>query len=91
MRSLRRFLLISLLAVLMLSNFVAALHGYRASMAKAEQLLDDKLFDMAGHFLAMPLPDGTSPPVDEQLQAFQVVDAEGKLRWRSVQMPLPSK
>lgn len=87
MRSLRRFLLISLLAVLMLSNFVAALHGYRASMTKAEQLLDDKLFDMAGHFLAMPLPDGTSPPVDEQLQAFQVVDAEGKLRWRSVQMP----
>ncbi|MGB1457122.1 ATP-binding protein [Spongiibacter marinus] len=87
MRSLRRFLLISLLAVLMLSNFVAALHGYRASMAKAEQLLDDKLFDMAGHFLAMPLPDGTSPPVDEQLQAFQVVDADGKLRWRSAQMP----
>ncbi|WP_417765259.1 ATP-binding protein [Spongiibacter tropicus] len=88
MRSLRRFLLISLLAVLMLSNFVAALHGYQASMAKAEQLLDDKLFDMAGHFLAMPLPDGASPPVDEQLQAFQLIDEQGQLRWRSAQMPV---
>jgi two-component system sensor histidine kinase QseC len=46
-RSIRRFLVIVLLATITLTNFLAALHGYRTSMAKAERLFDNQLADIA--------------------------------------------
>ena len=48
MSSIRRFLVVVLLATITLINFVAALHGYRTSMAEAEQLFDAQLADIAG-------------------------------------------
>lgn len=48
MNSIRRFLVIVLLATITLINFVAALHGYRSSMAEAEKLFDQQLADIAG-------------------------------------------
>jgi two-component system sensor histidine kinase QseC len=45
--SIRRFLVVVLLATITLINFLAALHGYRTSMAKAEQLFDAQLVDIA--------------------------------------------
>jgi two-component system sensor histidine kinase QseC len=45
--SIRRFLLIVLLATMTLINFLAALHGYRTSMAEAEQIFDGQLVDIA--------------------------------------------
>ena len=44
MRSIRFFLIASILAVLTLCNFVAALQGYRASLEEAEQLFDLQLY-----------------------------------------------
>jgi two-component system sensor histidine kinase QseC len=45
--SIRRFLVIVLLATITLVNFLAALHGYRTSMAEAERLFDRQLEDIA--------------------------------------------
>jgi two-component system sensor histidine kinase QseC len=45
--SIRRFLVVVLLATITLINFLAALHGYRTSMAEAEQLFDAQLIDIA--------------------------------------------
>jgi two-component system, OmpR family, sensor histidine kinase QseC len=45
--SIRRFLVIVLLATITLVNFLAALHGYRTSMAEAERLFDRQLDDIA--------------------------------------------
>ena len=47
MSSIRRFLVVVLLATITLINFLAALHGYRTSMAKAEQLFDAQLVDIS--------------------------------------------
>jgi two-component system sensor histidine kinase QseC len=45
--SIRRFLVVVLLATITLINFLAALHGYRTSMAEAELLFDAQLVDIA--------------------------------------------
>lgn len=43
MKSIRLFLLLSLLATITLVNFVALLHGYQSSMQKAQRLFDSRL------------------------------------------------
>jgi two-component system sensor histidine kinase QseC len=45
--SIRRFLVVVLLATITLINFIATLHGYRQSMVEAEQLFDVQLADIA--------------------------------------------
>jgi len=47
MRSIRRFMVIVLLAVITLLNFFAALQGYRSSMEKSQALFDHQLSDIA--------------------------------------------
>lgn len=47
MSSIRRFLLIVLLAALTLFNFVAALQGYRSSLSETEKLFDQQLIEIA--------------------------------------------
>jgi len=46
-KSIRLYLLLSLIATITLVNFVSLLHGYQASMEQAEQLFDDRLKSMA--------------------------------------------
>lgn len=43
MKSIRLYLLLSLLATITLVNFISLLHGYQSSMAKAQQLFDSRL------------------------------------------------
>jgi len=47
MKSIRTFLIIIILSAITLIAFIAALHGYRDSMDKAEQLFDSELVDKA--------------------------------------------
>lgn len=47
MNSIRRFLIVVLLATITLINFLAALYGYRSSMAEAVQLFDEQLANIA--------------------------------------------
>lgn len=47
MRSIRLFLISSILAALILFNFVAALQGYQSSMREADTLFDNQMLDLA--------------------------------------------
>ncbi len=47
MRSIRTYLLFSLLAIITLVTFFSVLQGYRASIEKAEQLFDNRLQNLA--------------------------------------------
>jgi two-component system sensor histidine kinase QseC len=67
MSSIRRFLVVVLLATITLISFLAALHGYRTSMAEAEQLFDAQLADIAAVLsltatgpVTMPNPEDTT-------------------------------
>jgi len=46
-RSIRLFLISSILATLVLFNFLAALQGYQSSMEEAETLFDNQMLDLA--------------------------------------------
>jgi len=45
--SIRRYLVLTLVAILTLITFVAAIQGYKASMARAEKLFEQQLIDFA--------------------------------------------
>jgi two-component system sensor histidine kinase QseC len=78
--SIRRFLVVVLLATITLINFLAALHGFRTSMTEAEQLFDAQLADIAG---VLAVTAGGPVPVNELAEdgnsiMFQV--------WRGTQL-----
>lgn len=83
MKSIRLYLIMSLLAAVTLGNFVAAVYGYRSSMAETEVLLDNQLADTAAIMQMMrPGTQRVSLPPSERL-AFQVWTADRKLVQRS--------
>lgn len=47
MKSIRTYLLLALIAIITLVTFLSLLQGYQASIAKAQQLFDDRLQNMA--------------------------------------------
>ncbi|MBV1932292.1 MAG: sensor histidine kinase N-terminal domain-containing protein [Porticoccaceae bacterium] len=57
MTSIRLYLVIVLLSTICLVNFVAALHGYRSSMAQADKLLDRQLTDSANLLAKLEFTD----------------------------------
>jgi len=57
--SIRTFLVLAVLATLILFNFIAAIQGYRSSMAEAERLFDDQMLETAK--LIANLPIGIEP------------------------------
>ncbi len=59
MRSIRVFLVASILAALTLFNFVAALQGYKSSLHEAEKLFDDQLLHTAKLIAKLPLDQDT--------------------------------
>ncbi len=83
MKSIRFFLILSLLAAVTLGNFIAAVYGYKSSMAEAEALLDTQLADTAALILTMrPARTKVSSPPSERL-AFQIWTADQTLVQRS--------
>jgi two-component system sensor histidine kinase QseC len=82
-KSIRRYLIVALLAAVTLSNFIAAVYGYQSSMAEAEALLDTQLADTAALIHMMrPGKERVSMPPSERL-AFQIWTEEGTLVQRS--------
>jgi two-component system sensor histidine kinase QseC len=71
MKSIRRFLIIVLLVSIMLTSFVAATYGYRSSMAKAEQLFDKQLANIAGVLAETP-PGYYRTATGDSAIAFQI-------------------
>ncbi|MGL6159152.1 ATP-binding protein [Microbulbifer sp.] len=88
MKSIRIYLVVALLSTITLVNFVSALHGYRASMAEAQQLFDRQLADTASLLSAMPV-SADRPKVVERTGhlAFQVWSPGGRLLMRSANAP----
>ena len=83
MKSIRLYLILTLLAAVTLGNFVAAVYGYKSSMTQAEALLDKQLADTAAIIQTMrPGSQTISPPPSERL-AFQIWTADRKLVQRS--------
>ncbi len=83
MKSIRLYLILSLLAAVTLGNFVAAVYGYKSSMAETETLLDTQLADMAALIQTMrPGTERISITPSERL-AFQIWSADRQLVQRS--------
>ncbi len=88
MTSIRRFLVIVLLATITLFNFIAALQSYRTGMEKAEKLFDEQLIDIA-HLLSHA-GKGAAEIVlsdDKDNIAFQIWGNNNQLLQRSDNMP----
>jgi two-component system sensor histidine kinase QseC len=82
-KSIRFYLIFSLLAAVTLSNFVAAVYGYRNSMTETEALLDAQLADAAVLMQTMlPGREDLSRAPSERL-AFQIWTADRQLVQRS--------
>ena len=89
MNSIRVTLVVMLVAAFSLTSFLAALNGYRASMAEAERLLDKQLRYASNILLAMDVPDKqtvTNLDGDAAEFVFQVWQG-GVLQLRSVEAP----
>lgn len=95
MRSIRSFLVIAVLSAITLTNFVAALYGYRASVKSAQTLFDAQLSDTASLIAALlttqppQTAQGTGPgfaPSAGQA-VFQVWNADRQLMLHSSDAP----
>lgn len=81
MKSIRLFLLLSLLATITLVNFVALLHGYQSSMEKAQSLFDSRLESTARLIAAANSENAVRQTIAEQQTPytyFQIWDSGGK-------------
>jgi len=88
MKSIRGFLVMALLATITLTIFLAALHGYRASMIEVKALLDASLMERARLLgVGAPPAGGSEPAVTASENfAFQVF-RDGTLLRRSENAP----
>lgn len=83
MKSIRLYLILSLLAAVTLGNFVAAVYGYKSSMSKAEALLDTQLADTAALIQTMRPGERRISDTPSDRLAFQIWTADRKLVQRS--------
>ena len=72
MKSIRVFLLASILAILTLFNFVAALQGYQSSLLEAEKLFDSQLLQTAKLIANLYVDNTTSNLNYLSTHAYQV-------------------
>lgn len=88
MKSIRIFLLIALLSIIMLVNFVSALRGYRDTMAEAQRLFDRQLSASARLLADMPVATGAERVVAQpEAMVMQVWSEDKKLLVRSAEAP----
>jgi len=100
-KSIRVFLIVTLLSIITLVNFLAALHGYRKGMREAERLFDSHLIHYAQIVTALIAQGGRvdirfSPNVvfnknlleeSESALVFQIWDEDGHLLSRPENAP----
>lgn len=94
MTSIRRFMVIVLLASITLLNFIAALDGYRSSMEKSQQLFDKQLAGVAQLLINSGIAGDTFQNTDVHIVdsgigsiAYQVFNPEHVLLQRSATLP----
>ena len=82
MTSIRTFLVLAVLATIILFNFIAAIQGYRSSMAEAERLFDDQMLETAKLIANLPIEIQPQNSNHSSTIAFQL--------WRNNKMMLAS-
>ena len=90
MRSIRTYLLLSLIAIISLVIFVSLLHGYNSSMQKTQQIFDNRLMSMARIIAAANQKTSNKDVVPLSSSAslfFQIWDETGQLIVRSSTAP----
>lgn len=95
MKSIRSYLVIAVLSAITLTSFVAALYGYRTSVAAAQTLFDAQLSDTASLIAALlaAQPPETTPEADRGLTpsagqaAFQIWTEDQRLILYSADAP----
>lgn len=83
MKSIRLYLIVTLLAAVTLGNFVAAVYGYKSSMSETEKLLDTQLADMAALIHLTRGPGGQISIAPSERLAYQIWSSSGVLLQRS--------
>ncbi len=79
MKSIRRYLIIALLAAITLGNFVAAVYGYRMSAVETQALLDTLLADTASLIQTTRSGNEQVSAQPSDRLAFQIWSADGVL------------
>ncbi|MBV1891927.1 MAG: sensor histidine kinase N-terminal domain-containing protein [Gammaproteobacteria bacterium] len=92
MKSIRSYLIIAVLSAITLISFLAALHGYRSSMAAAEALFDKQLSDTASLIADIYSENSQqqkfiSRQRDDSDIAFQIWQDETTLLYHSANSP----
>lgn len=87
MKSIRTFLILTVLATILLFNFVAAIQGYHSGMKKAEQLFDEQMLATAKLIAHLPNEQRPAEFSHGDLLTFQVWH-ESQLLLRSANAPL---
>lgn len=90
MKSIRLYLLLALIATITLVNFVSLLHGYRSSMAQAQQLFDSRLESVAKLIATANNEQSENNRISDQHTPyvfFQIFDDQGTLITRSSNAP----
>lgn len=94
MTSIRRFMVIVLLASITLLNFLAALDGYRSSMEKSQQLFDKQLAGIAQLLIHSGIDKNTASNTgnyivepDAYSIAYQIFNEQQELLQRSHNLP----
>lgn len=90
MKSIRLYLLLSLVATITLINFVSLLHGYQASMEQAQLLFDTRLQSMARLIASANTEQVENNRLSDQQTPyvfFQIWDNNGNLITRSNNAP----
>lgn len=88
MSSIRRYLVTMLIAMLTLTSFMAALHSYRESISRADQLFDDDLQMLAASLLPSFTKVATGPELaDDKLGSVVQIWRGNTLLYRSANAP----
>lgn len=88
MSSIRRYLVTMLIAMLTLTSFMAALHSYRESISRADQLFDDDLQMLAASLLPSFTKVATGPELaDDKLGSVVQIWRSNTLLYRSANAP----
>jgi two-component system sensor histidine kinase QseC len=88
--SIRRFLVIVIIATIALLNFLAVLQGYQASMKKAQVLFDAKLMDTLQLFVTVSsnaLPTRSNSEAGLENMALQIWQGGEQLLYRTANTP----
>lgn len=87
MTSLRLYIIVTVLAAITLTNFVAVTQGYSSSLKRTEDIFDEQLVEIANMLATLSPMENTKEVFDSQEFAFQVWSDKNQLIYQSKNAP----